>query len=333
MGPQFIHADVYARKVAKGKKTARTAREIVSEATREENHIHHLDAPQDPNLLFGELPDAVLDAAESVVNNERDAKGRKIRSDRPILLAGVASFPLTWEELKDDDEKKASYDKWVDMTLEFLKQEYGKNLMSVVEHTDEDRGHVHFYAVAPKVSETKDLHPGHAEAKGLEGAEAMGAYKRGCREFQDRYWLSVGLPVGLTREGPKRARLTRSEWKDQKEKAKLVAAAHSQTLSLWQEAKLAWDSVEATLAEAQEKTKEAMRRAVEDGRAKTKSLIELLERKNKECDDTMENVKKAYPNLSPKQIAALDARKNPKPSELLNIARETMQKKTLKPKI
>lgn len=331
MGPQFVHVDVYARKVAKGKKTARTAREIVSEAVREENHIHHLDEPQDPVLLFGEQPDTVLDAAEAAVEGEKDALGRKIRTDRPVLLAGAASFPLRWEEI-DDDKKKADYDKWVDLTLGFLKQEYGQNLMSVLEHTDEDRPHVHFYAVAPKVSETKELHPGHAEAKGLQGAEAMGAYKRGCREFQDRFWLSVGLPVGLTREGPKRNRLTRGEWKDQKAKAQLVAAAHSQTLSLWQEAKTAWDSVEATLAEAQEKTKEAMKRAVEDGKAKTKSLIELLERKNKECDDTIENIKKKFPNLSQKEIAALDARKNPKPSELLNVAKEVLQKKTQKPK-
>lgn len=319
MGPTFIHCDVYARQIAKGKKTARTAREIVSEAVREANHVHHLETPGDPILILGSQPDEVLDAAEAMVESEKDPKGRKVRSDKPILLAGVSSFPVRWDEMTA--EERQAYEKWKALTVDFLKQEYGKNLMSVVEHTDEDRPHLHFYAVNAKVSETRELHPGHGAAKGLAGAEAMAAYKAGCKDFQDRYWMDVGLPVGLTREGPKRARLSRKEWKAQKERAKLVAAAHEKTLSLWEEAKHAWDEVETALAEAHEKTKTAMRRAVEEGKAKTKGLIDMLERKNKECDDTLENVRKKFPNLTAKEVAALDARRSPTPAQLLAEAR------------
>lgn len=320
MGPTFIHVDVYARKVAKGKTTARTAREIVSEAVREVNHVHHLETPGDPILLFGDNPDEVLDVAETMVENERDPKGRKVRSDKPILLAGVSSFPIRWDEL--DGNSRAAYEKWKSMTMDFLKQEYGKNLMSVVEHTDEERPHLHFYAVAEKVSETRDLHPGHGKSKGLAGAVAMAAYKAGCRDFQDRYWMDVGLPVGLTREGPKRARLSRPAWQDQKERAAMVGEAHSKMLSLWEEAKSAWDEVETVLSEAQEKTKEAMRKAVAEGKAKTKGLLDMLEKKNKECDDTLENVKKRFPDLSARELAALDARRDPKPADLLRAVNE-----------
>lgn len=315
MGPTFIHVDVYARKVAKGKMTARTAREIVSEAVREVNHVHHLETPGDPILLFGDQPDEVLDVAETMVENERDPKGRKVRSDKPILLAGVSSFPIRWEEL--DGDGRAAYEKWKSMTMDFLKQEYGKNLMSVVEHTDEERPHLHFYAVAEKVADTRDLHPGHGKSKGLGGTEAMAAYKAGCRDFQDRYWMDVGLPVGLTREGPKRARLSRPEWKAQKERAVMVAEAHGKTLSLWEEAKGAWDEVEAALSDAHEKTKEAMKKAVAEGKAKTKGLLEMLERKNRECDDTLDNVKRRFPELSAREVAALDARQTPKPADLI----------------
>lgn len=329
MGPTFIHCDVYARQVAKGKKTARTAREIVSEAVREVNHVHHLTTPGDPILLLGDPPDEVLSAAEAMVESERDPKGRKIRSDKPILLAGVSSFPLRWDELTP--ETREAYEKWKKLTVEFLRKEYGDNLLSVVEHTDEDRPHLHFYGIAQKASETRDLHPGHGASKGLTGSEAMGAYKRGCREFQDRYFLAVGVPVGLTREGPKRARLSRAEWKRQKEVAQMVAAAHDKTLSLWDEAKLAWEEVEATLQEAQDKTKAAMRRAVEEGKAKTKELIVLLEKKNKECDDTLDAVRKKFPNLTERELAALDARREPKPEKLLAEARKIREARTPKP--
>lgn len=40
------------------------------------------------------------------------------------------------------------------------------------------------------------------------------------RDFQDAYHAQVGAPCGLTRTGPKRRRLTREQWKQEKEVAK-----------------------------------------------------------------------------------------------------------------
>lgn len=325
MGPQFIEVEVFARKADKRKKIARTAREIVSEAVREENHIHHLSEPDAPVLLFGDLPDAVLDVAETIVEGEKDAKGRKVRSDRPILLAGVASFPVTFAEM--DNEQRKAYEEWKRLTLDFLKTEYGDSLASVVEHTDEPRGHLHFYAVnLTKVSETRNLHPGHKAANGKAGAESMVAYKEGCRDFQDRYFASVSVPVGLTRTGPKRSKLTRNEWKEKKADAESVAKVYQEaksqavkTRTLWEEVEAAWDNVEAELAEAQAKAKAALKEALTKGKEKTAELLELIKLKNKECDETLARVQKKY-GLSMFDVAMLDARKDPKPEAVIGEA-------------
>lgn len=325
MGPQFIEVEVFARKADKRKKIARTAREVVSEAVRDENHIHHLSDPAAPVLLFGDLPNEVLDVAELTVEGEKDAKGRKVRSDRPILLAGVASFPVAFAEM--DDEQRKAYGEWKKLTLAFLKAEYGDSLASVVEHTDEPRGHLHFYAVNfAKVSETRDLHPGHRAAKGHEGAEGMVAYKKGCSDFQDRYFAAVSVPIGLTRTGPKRHKLTRTEWKEKKAEAEKVAdlyqetqAEAEKTRSLWEEVNAAWDEVEAALAEAQAKAKAALKEAVAKGKEKTAELLELLEKKNQECDQTLANVQKKY-GLGVFDVAMLDARKDPKPEAVIDEA-------------
>lgn len=339
MGPQFIEVEVFARKTAKGKKIARTAREIVSEAVREENHIHHLAAPAAPVVLFGDKPDEVLDVAEAAVEAERDPLGRKIRSDRPILLAGVASFPIKFDEMEGD--QRAQYEKWKALTLDFLRAEYGEALMSVVEHTDEPRGHLHFYAVnlADGVQNTRDLHPGHKAAKGQEGAHAMVAYKDGCRKFQDRYFEAVSVEVGLTRSGPKRQKLTRAEWKEQKAQAeklaKLLGEAEerhaeaeqqkSEARTMWDEAEAAWDEAEAALNDAHAKAKALVKEAVRLGREKLGKVIEVLERKDRECDETLQRVQQKY-GLDKFEVAMLDARKDPKPSAVIEAAKSATAK-------
>jgi len=345
MGPQFIEVEVFARKADKRKKIARTAREIVSEAVRDENHIHHLAEPGEPVLLFGDRPDQVLDVAELAVEAERDGRGRKIRSDRPILLAGVASFPTKFDEM--DEEGRAAYEKWKGLTLDFLRAEYGEALMSVVEHTDEPRGHLHFYAVnLATVQNTRDLHPGHAAAKGKDGAHGMAAYKDGCRQFQDRYFEAVSLKVGLTRSGPKREKLTRQEWKDKKASAEKIAKVYGEieqkhseaerhaaeaeqhnakARTLWDEAQAAWDEVEAVMADAHSKAKALMKEAVRQGREKTREMLELLERKDKECDETLGRVQQKY-GLDKFEVAMLDARKDPKPSMLIEAAKSAAAK-------
>ena len=45
------------------------------------------------------------------------------------------------------------------------------------------------------------------------------------RAFQDDYYQMVGIPSALSRDGPKRRRLTRKEWKVEQEASKRLASA------------------------------------------------------------------------------------------------------------
>ncbi|MGD7428426.1 hypothetical protein ACQCQM_25460, partial [Ralstonia pseudosolanacearum] len=82
------------------------------------------------------------------------------------------------------------------------------------------------------------LHPGkvakrraeaEAKAEGVPPREAVKIGNRALRaamtDWQNAYYESVGAPEGLTRTGPKRRRLTRQQWRAEKETARANAAA------------------------------------------------------------------------------------------------------------
>lgn len=109
----------------------------------------------------------------------------------------------------------------------------GDRLKSVVEHTDEAYRHFHFYAV-PKpgekfesIDESRAAAKRAAEAGMVKGAQ-NDAYKTAMRDWQDDFYADVGMKNGLTRIGPGRRRLTRSEDRAEKKQAaalKLALAA------------------------------------------------------------------------------------------------------------
>ena len=67
----------------------------------------------------------------------------------------------------------------------------------------------------------KALHYGHKAKKNFIAAS---------KAFQDDYHAQVAIHCGMARLGPKKQRLTRAEWKAQKEHAMKVAAAESAVL-------------------------------------------------------------------------------------------------------
>jgi Plasmid recombination enzyme. len=164
--------------------------------------------PQEPIRVFGCSPSEAVEQAEAWGDQAKDVKGRKLRIDAPVLLAGVISYPREgedWQEFKET-------------ALEWLKGEYGDNLVSVVEHQDEKHPHLHFYAVPKPGQAFNDLHQGRAasaEAKrnGEPKAAQLRAHNKAMRAWQDRVYTGVCRKFGMARLGPKRQRLTRSEYK------------------------------------------------------------------------------------------------------------------------
>lgn len=237
MSSQFIHVECYARRAstkqpnskngqeAKARKVKLTAREIADEAERKPEASPHVNEPMEPKLLLGVRPSDVVEEAEKRAEASTDSKGRKVREDTAILLAGVASHPLSPDEVAADATKRAEYERWRKLTIEHLQRKYGDDLKSVVEHTDESHMHLHFMVVpkAGKGFNAKKLHDGFAAADGLKGKDQRRVYTDAMRKMQDAYFREVGARCGLARTGPKRERLTRAEWNQRKHEVQQVA--------------------------------------------------------------------------------------------------------------
>ena len=88
-------------------------------------------------------------------------------------------------------------------------------------HNDEEQPHIHFYVYSDTEVNAKALHYGHKAKKNFIAAS---------KAFQDDYHAQVAIHCGMARLGPKKQRLTRAEWKAQKEHAMKVAAAESALL-------------------------------------------------------------------------------------------------------
>lgn len=192
---------------------------VANEAMRVDGFCPHVYRPQSPQILLGldprNLPQIALERSQKA----RDRKGRKIRKDAPLLLAGVISV---------GSESDVNFREFLKSSIDFLRRKYGINLMSAVLHLDEEHPHIHFYVI-PSVTDgcfaMSEVHDGiRARNECKDGySKKAHAYKKAMREFQDSYYEEVGSRLGLTRLGPKVQRLTRKEWQSQKAQTLSIA--------------------------------------------------------------------------------------------------------------
>jgi len=232
MSYQFIHIEDYGKTVSKKKKNdgknekykkeskGRSVREIIAEAKRESGNCPHVENPEYPKLLYGVDLDQVEKLAyeyhENTKIHDKNGKEKKLRSDANILLAGVISLNRDnieiWEEYKND-------------SIQYLKNKYGKNLISVIEHTDEANPHIHFYCIQNTGRKFDLIHDGKKalfENKDKIKHEQNIAYIEAMRNLQEDFWKVVSKNFGLTKDGPKRARLSRSDYFKQSREVKLL---------------------------------------------------------------------------------------------------------------
>ena len=250
-GFQFVHIQQFSRKSVAGKAGSdgvtrggrAGVRGVFAEAARESGAALHVDHPRPPVVVAGldvagveALHDARVDAARCEVAG---GKPRRVRQDQATLLTVVASYPATVAECEADPEKAAARDAWQDRNVEWLRSQFGADLVGVIRHDDEAHPHLHAYVVpGDPAMRANALHPGwaakqtakaEAESSGLDAkaGNAAGdrAYREAMRGLQDGYWEAVGLPSGLARVGPARRRLTRDAW--QAEQAAVGATARA----------------------------------------------------------------------------------------------------------
>ena len=238
-GYQFFHIECYAREestkgrtqtkknsdgtfsskeVAKEKRG--NVRWVIAEAKREQNSCYHLDSPQPPLVLLGDL-DQVEQEATAWAEEATDERGRKLRKDGACLLAGVISLPR---------DEEAQWEQFKAKSVDWLKEKYGDNLRCVIAHEkDEAHPHLHFYAVPKAGQKFEDLHEGKRAQKELKKKNPQAskqeqniAFAEAMRATQDDFSNRVGQRFGLARIGPGRRRLTRAQWQAEQTQAEAL---------------------------------------------------------------------------------------------------------------
>ncbi|QBX35015.1 hypothetical protein E4191_10060 [Paracoccus liaowanqingii] len=247
-GPQFFHIQSFARSPNKG---GQSVEQVLAEAAREPRYSRHVDDPKEHRVIFGLSPGGVrqrhdeMVAAGGVTVSLKDGKTarRGIRKDRHTLMTCVASHPNLTSQIMSDPAAKADYDAWVDRNLRFLRGLFGEQLVSMIEHVDEEHPHLHAYILPLNDTgcSARELNPcwvikteaeatardtGHDDKTAVKFGNL--AYRAKARELQDQYYDEVGLASGLTRTGPKRERLSRQQWSARKGDAMRTALTMQQ---------------------------------------------------------------------------------------------------------
>jgi hypothetical protein len=219
------------------KKTKGTIKSIIAEGMREPDFCLHIADPQDEIIYLYQEEETlgqkfrlsdIENYCEKVRDASKDELGRKLRTDASMLLAGVASFKREEEQTMEDCIQSDRFQVWMNENLEFLQEEYGKNLKVVKLDFDEGHPHLHFYVVNDNGS-AKKLHDGfkatdefkkkHKDEYKSTDKEALKSlklrenqvYKSAMSSYQDKYQIYM-QKVKYLKFGPRRTRDTRDEW-------------------------------------------------------------------------------------------------------------------------
>lgn len=204
---QFIRVDEYSRIKTAKKKSMHC---IALECERKPGYTGHIHNPRKAVLVYGEPVTKIVKNLCAVAEESKVGQ-RKLPKNRRILLSGIASYPISVTELGGTKEtlRNKNFRKWLDLTKDFLRKEYGQSLRSIILHLDEEYPHIHFYCHEEPDDRGRlaldSIHPGiSAERKCMENTKAAKrqAFKNGLRSFSDRYYDSVSEKFSHMRRGP-----------------------------------------------------------------------------------------------------------------------------------
>jgi hypothetical protein len=209
---------------------------ITKEGARVPGNCAHVRYPKAPTVIYGISPLEAGAVAKQRAAVARDAIGKKLRCDGKVLGAIVLSYPVPRQLVEHDIYEKAIYRDWCAQSKNWLQAEFGRHLLSVVEHADEAFLHVHAYGVPELLPDNRldwgSFHPGRkaaaaAAASGATSKDKNAAYCGGMRAWQDRFHAVVSKGFGHKRFGPRRERLLRMNHLANKAIAENKAAAEA----------------------------------------------------------------------------------------------------------
>lgn len=254
MSYQFARLETYS---TKGNSKRRNVAAICAEAARAPDAAPHVAAPLPPTVLYGVDPMRALTLHDDHIAVSKQAlrgTGERIRKDTHTLACCVASYPDFTRPAAEgepsrpsisDPERRAGYDRWKADAIAFMlsdAEHYGRKVLSIVEHIDEDHPHLHSIEIADNPrADCKAAHPGLIAKVAADKANpqdkkaATRAFKMAMSSYQDDYFRSVGVKHGQARTGPKRRRLSRAAWNAEQREA-AAAAERLNALAAEQEA-------------------------------------------------------------------------------------------------
>jgi len=223
----FIHCQSFSRKP---NCAGQCVVQVIGEGLRSGEYHPHVETPKPPIPILGDPTtfqqlhdDHVAQRRTKAVKDGRVSE-RAIRADRHTLFTIIASYPVPTDAVEASPEELGRFKRWVDLTVAWVREQYGDQLKAGLAHLDERFPHLHFWCLPddPGADATL-LHPGkmakrevqaRLKKEGIPPREAVAAgnraLKAAMRAWQDRYHRAAGAPLGMLRDGPKRRRLSRS---------------------------------------------------------------------------------------------------------------------------
>lgn len=242
MSYQFVRLETYS---TKGNRKRRNVAAICAEAARAPDAAPHVATPLPPRVLYGVDPIAALAMHDDHIAASKRAlrgTGERIRKDTHTLACCVASYPDFTRPAPEgqpsrpsinDPDRQAAYERWKADAVAFMLDDatrYGRRILSIVEHIDEDHPHLHSIEIADNPrGDCKAAHPGLIAKGAAERANpqdkkaATRAFKMAMSSYQDDYFRSVGVKHGQARTGPKRRRISRAAWNAEQREAAAAA--------------------------------------------------------------------------------------------------------------
>jgi hypothetical protein len=258
---KFIRIEAWARKGPHQKNSKRkkaSADGVYGELIRRPDCCPHVKEPKTPEIIFGD-PGEVWDEAYAQADQAVDSAGDKLKVTALIIIAGVVTYPVARTVVEADQSERAKCEHWWEKTETWLHKEFRLRLKLIVGHWDEEYPNWHWAAVPTLGPDRRirigDVHPGHRAEQECRDAggtrpEQKQAHQQAMTLFQDRYYEDVAVHFGFARFGPRRQRLTRSQWMAQTKQLRALASSHEKARQYARDLKAAADRhVAARIAE------------------------------------------------------------------------------------
>jgi hypothetical protein len=217
---EFMHIETFGRSPRQVDGKCWSFAEVLGEAAQAQVAVAGFAEARPPELFFGAAPQSLAAEAQRLATTAVDLAGRKLRGDAPILVAGVASFPVERQIFDRNPIEQDVYGFWGTRVISWLQDTFGMSLKCVVERQEEHRLRLQFFALPSLTDELRldwrRAHPGlaakrRAEQAGANKQQQEREYRLAMRRLEDQFQERVLDGLGRDRFGPMGRRVARRE--------------------------------------------------------------------------------------------------------------------------